>query len=136
MIFYADQITNSIRRTQEAVSYRRQKQLAYNLEHGITPRSVKRGVQASLQVYDGSGERAEEVVVEENADDVAAVIAELEEEMQDAAGRLEFERAAVLRDQIDALKSGDFRKAARPAAKDYPRARSTAAAVKGNPRRR
>jgi excinuclease ABC subunit B len=41
---------------------------------------------------------------------VAAVIAELEDEMQEAAGRLEFERAAGLRDQINALKSGDFRK--------------------------
>jgi excinuclease ABC subunit B len=43
------------------------------------------------------------------------VIAELEEEMQEAAGRLEFERAAVLRDQIDALKSGEFKRLARPA---------------------
>ena len=45
-------------------------------------------------------------------DDVAAVIAELEDEMQEAAGRLEFERAALLRDQINALKSGDYKRAA------------------------
>ena len=93
MIFYADQITESIKRTQDAVNYRREKQLAYNQEHGITPRSVKRAAQASLHVYDGSGERGEEAVVAENADDVATVIAELEVEMADAAGRLEFERA-------------------------------------------
>jgi excinuclease ABC subunit B len=43
---------------------------------------------------------------------VAAVIAELEQDMADASARLEFERAAVLRDQIQALRSGDFRKAA------------------------
>ncbi|MBI5692719.1 MAG: excinuclease ABC subunit UvrB [Verrucomicrobia bacterium] len=114
VIFYADQITESIRRTQEAVNYRRQRQLAYNAAHGITPRSVKRAAQASLHVYDGTGEKEETAVVAEGSDDVAAVIAELEEEMQDAAGRLEFERAAVLRDQIQALKSGDFRKAVAP----------------------
>ena len=134
VIFYADQITDSIKRTQEAVNYRRQKQLAYNQEHGITPRSVQRAAQASLHVYDGSGER-EEAAVGENGDDVAAVIEELEQEMADAAGRLEFERAAILRDQINALKSGDYRKAA-TAPKDYPRARRTAAAVRGKSRRR
>jgi excinuclease ABC subunit B len=97
---------------------------------------VKRAAQASLHVYDGSGERGEEVAVAENADDVAAVIAELEEEMQDAAGRLEFERAAILRDQINALKTGDYRKPSRTAVKEYPRARKTAAAVRGRSRRR
>ncbi|MEI6467511.1 MAG: excinuclease ABC subunit UvrB [Verrucomicrobiota bacterium] len=134
VIFYADKITDSIRRTQEAVAYRREKQLAYNLEHGITPRSVKRSAQSSLRVYDGSGEQPEEAVVEESADDVAAVIAELEEEMQTAAGRLEFERAAVLRDQIDALKSGDFRKPSRTPAKPYPAAKRAAEAVRGKRR--
>jgi excinuclease ABC subunit B len=118
VIFYADNLTESIRRTVEIVKYRREKQLAYNAEHGITPRSVKRAAQASLHVYDGSGEH-DEASVAETIDDVAAVIAELEDEMQEAAGRLEFERAAVLRDQINALKSGEYRKpAARPAA--YP----------------
>jgi excinuclease ABC subunit B len=135
VIFYADQITDSIKRTQEAVNYRRQKQLAYNQEHGITPRSVKRAAQSSLHVYDGSGERGEEAAVAENADDVATVIAELEVEMAEAAGRLEFERAAILRDQINALKSGDYRKSAAAPTKEYPRARRTAAAVRGKSRR-
>ena len=45
----------------------------------------------------------------ESADEVAAVIAELEEEMQEAANKLEFERAALLRDQVNALKSGDYK---------------------------
>jgi excinuclease ABC subunit B len=136
VIFYADQITESIRRTVEIVKYRREKQLAYNQQHGITPRSVKRAAQASLHVYDGSGEREADAVVAEAADDVARVIAELEDEMQEAAGRLEFERAAILRDQINALKSGDYKKAARTPPKEYPRARTTAAAVRGKGRRR
>jgi len=53
---------------------------------------------------------------------VAAVIAELEEEMQDAAAKLEFERAALLRDQIDALRSGKFTKIA--AKKSKPKAKA------------
>ena len=113
VIFYADQITESIKRTLAAVGHRREKQMAYNAKHGITPRGVRRGAQASLQSRDAA-DSVVEPVLEEGSDDVSAVIAELEEEMQDAAARLEFERAAVLRDQVDALRSGDFRKAARP----------------------
>ncbi len=109
VIFYADVVTESIRRTMETVNARREKQLAYNAAHGITPRSVKRGVQASLHTYDGRGKEAD-LAVAESSDDVAAVIAELEEEMQEAANKLEFERAALLRDQINSLKAGDHKR--------------------------
>ena len=115
VIFYADRETESIKRTMATVAHRREKQIAYNLEHGITPQSVKRGVQESLHSYNGTGEKAEPMVAE-SVDDVAAVIAELEEEMAEAAGRLEFERAAVMRDQINALKSGDYQRGAKSAA--------------------
>ncbi len=115
VIFYADVVTESIRRTVDEVTRRRAKQLAYNAEHGITPRSVKRGVQASLHTYDGSGNDAVAAVAE-SADDVAAVIAELEDDMQEAANKLEFERAALLRDQINSLKSGDFKGTGKKAA--------------------
>ncbi len=116
VIFYADQITNSIQRTLDITRHRREKQLAYNTAHGITPQGVKRSAQASLHVYDGSGRDpgADAAVAETGIDDVAAVIAELEDEMTAAAAKLEFERAALLRDQINALKSGDYKKAARP----------------------
>ncbi len=122
VIFYADVVTESIRRTMEAVTHRREKQLAYNQAHGITPRSVKRGVQASLHVYDGTERDENAAVAEAGTEDVAAVIAELEDEMQEAANKLEFERAALLRDQINSLKSGDYKKTSRtPAA--YPSGR-------------
>ena len=111
VIFYADVRTNSITRTLEVTARRRERQIAYNLEHGITPRSVSRSVQASLHSYDGSGKAAVPAVAEA-MDDVAAVIAELEDDMQEAANRLEFERAALLRDQIKTLKSGDYKSSA------------------------
>ncbi len=114
VILYADTITGSIARTLEVTRSRRAKQIAYNEANGIIPRSVKRGAQASLQTYDGTGNR-DEPEAEESAEDVAAVIAELEDEMQEAAGRLEFEKAAVLRDQVDSLKSGKFKKLGKPA---------------------
>jgi excinuclease ABC subunit B len=121
VIFYADKLTDSIKRTIEITNYRRAKQIAHNEAHGITPRSTKRSAQASLHTYDGSGER-DEPAVAENINDVAAVIAELEDEMAEAAGKLEFERAALLRDQINTLKSGHFTKAAKlPASKKYPK---------------
>ena len=110
VIFYADRLTESIKRTMATTTHRRTTQMAYNEAHGITPRSVRRGTLASLHVYDGTGERGEEGTVAEDPNDVAAVIAELEDDMQEAAGRLEFERAAVLRDQVNALKSGKFHK--------------------------
>ncbi len=116
VIFYADKVTDSIKATIEVTNYRREKQIAYNLEHGITPRSVKRAAQGSLRVYDGTGRDEDadlSAVAEGGAEDVAAVIAELEEEMTAASARLEFERAALLRDQILALKSGDFKKPTR-----------------------
>ncbi|MSU24075.1 MAG: excinuclease ABC subunit UvrB [Opitutus sp.] len=132
VIFYADNLTQSIKRTMATVAHRREKQLAYNAAHGITPRSVIRSAQASLHTYDGSGERDTESIVAENADDVAAVIAELEEEMQEAAGKLEFERAALLRDQINSLKSGDYRKAAKARVpKEYPERKSGRGRVAG-----
>ncbi len=109
VIFYADRETDSIKRTMEVTARRRETQIAYNQAHGITPRSTTRSDQASLR---GAGDTDDETpgMVSEDPNDVAAVLAELEEEMQAAAGRLEFERAAVLRDQVNALKTGDFRK--------------------------
>jgi len=120
VIFYADKITDSIRATLDVTNQRREKQIAYNQLHGITPRSVKRSAQSSLHVYTGRDEEPASVA-ETSADEVATVIAELQDEMAEAATRLEFERAALLRDQIAALKSGDFRKVSKNAQPAYPK---------------
>ena len=106
VLLYADQVTESLRRTLEVTQERRRVQMEHNAAHGITPRSVRRGVQQSL-VYAQKTEDPVSVAEAGGDADVAAVIAELEEEMLDAAGKLQFERAAMLRDQIDALKGGD-----------------------------
>ena len=104
VLLYADVLTDSLKKAVEVTSQRRERQEEYNAEHGITPRSVQRAIQASLHY--GRRETADPVSVHEAGgdEDVATIIAELEEEMLAAASELQFERAAVLRDQIDALR--------------------------------
>ena len=127
VILYADTITGSIARTVEITNARRKKQIAYNLEHGIVPRSTTRGAQASLQNYDG-GAGEEAAAVAESTDDVAAVIAQLEGEMQEAASKLEFEKAALIRDQIDSLRSGSYKRLAGAASRKFRTTRAGSAA--------
>jgi excinuclease ABC subunit B len=105
VILYADVMTQSIQKFLAVSEYRRKKQLAYNQEHNITPRSVTRAVEESLATYESKRERATSVLQEAGVDlDISATIRELEEEMVTAANNLEFEKAALLRDQIRELK--------------------------------
>lgn len=117
VILYADKMTDSLKKTLEVTNGRREKQEAYNSEHGITPKSVRRAVQASLHVYGQKESDAVNVAEAGGDEDVAAVLAELESEMLEASENLEFERAAVLRDQIDSLKKGETSGIKRGAAK-------------------
>ena len=109
VILYADTRTDSIKRTLEITQERREKQLAYNIAFGITPRGVERGIDDSLQSpgQKDSEEESKESLASENRD-VADVIAELEEEMLEAARQLAFEKAAMIRDQIDCLEGGNI----------------------------
>jgi excinuclease ABC subunit B len=106
VVLFADTITGSMRALIDVSIHRRAIQEAYNTEHGITPRSVVRAVQESLHVIvKGSGETS--MLQEGGANfDVGELIRELESDMAEAAGRLEYERAALLRDQINELKTG------------------------------
>jgi excinuclease ABC subunit B len=105
VILYADIMTQSIQRFLAVSEYRRQKQLDYNREHNITPRSVSRAVEESLASYESKRERAHSVLRDAGMDvDLTTTIQELEEEMLGAANNLEFEKAALLRDQIKELK--------------------------------
>lgn len=106
VILYAEKLTDSLRATLEITRMRREKQMAFNELHGITPTGVRRGDQTSLQRPSDEDEVGLVVAELGGSDDVAKVIAELENEMVEASRALEFERAAILRDQILALKSG------------------------------
>ena len=107
VVLFADTITESIQRLVAITDFRRTKQSEYNEQHGITPKSVRRAVQESLHTM-LRGRQLEESVVREAGGDfnLTEVLRELEEEMQLAAANLEYERAALLRDQILELKNG------------------------------
>ena len=105
VILYADVMTKSIQMFLATSEYRRKKQVAYNQEHGITPRSVTRAVEESLSLHRQTSENAHSFLNETGVDiDISETIRELEEEMLGAANNLEFEKAALLRDQIRELK--------------------------------
>lgn len=104
-VLFADTVTDSIQSLINITEYRRRVQQEHNEKNGITPQSVKRGAQETLKLYSG-GKAVEDSLVADSGEDIdtLAVISELEEEMQEAASKLEFERAALIRDQINKLK--------------------------------
>jgi excinuclease ABC subunit B len=117
VILYADVMTNSIKKFIETTDYRRTKQLAYNKDHKITPKTVKRELQLSLAELTQAREVEASVVRESRGGyRTAEVLRELEAEMIEAAENLQFEKAAILRDQIAELKKdgGSDRVAAEP----------------------
>jgi excinuclease ABC subunit B len=105
VIMYADSITGSMRKAIEESNRRRKIQLEFNKAHNIKPRSIEKAVKEGIESY----KKAREVmagVVEETDDeyDITSLIGELQHDMELAARNLQFERAAVLRDQIKELK--------------------------------
>ena len=135
VILYADVMTQSIQKFLAVSDYRRQRQLAYNQEHHITPRSVSRAVEESLSAHYSTNQKAYEVLRESGVDlDVNQTIKELEEEMLAAANNLEFEKAALLRDQIRELKRGT--EAGAPAGNEKPVSYRSSRSGGGSNRRR
>jgi excinuclease ABC subunit B len=107
VVLFADTMTESIQRLMAITEYRRGKQMEYNEANGITPTSVRRAVQESLHTILRGRDLEQSIVRETGADlDLTEVLRELEAEMQMAAANLEYERAALLRDQINELKDG------------------------------
>tara|TARA_B100002019_G_scaffold291182_1_gene310644 strand:+ start:9049 stop:11064 length:2016 start_codon:yes stop_codon:yes gene_type:complete len=116
VIFYADVMTKSLQAAWDVCQYRREKQLAYNQKHSITPQSVSRPVQESLRTSPENNDD-ELLVSEKNSpQEVKKLVKQLEKEMFDAVKKLEFEKAALLRDQISFLKEGTL-PSKQPAAK-------------------
>ena len=120
VILYADRYTDSMNRAIEETNRRREVQMRYNLEHGITPKTVEKRVAELIKIgaTDGGAKKrgrgkapvptsadAVGAVVRDHAyDDVEAEIERLTAEMKQAAAELRFEEAAYLRDKIKTLK--------------------------------
>ncbi|PLU36803.1 excinuclease ABC subunit B [Sinorhizobium medicae] len=138
VILYADTITGSMKRAMEETGRRREKQMAYNAEHGITPESVKAKISDILDsVYERDHVRADisGVAGKGFADgghlvgnNLQAHLNALEKQMRDAAADLDFEKAARLRDEIKRLKAAEL------AVLDDPMAREEARSQEGGKR--
>src|SRR5262245_15619726 len=111
VVLYADQVTDSTRRAIEETNRRREKQLAYNQAHGITPRTIEKSVDEIMRAT-AVADAIQAAATDDLASLMAAVdqegpealIARLEGEMLEAAKALQFERAASLRDRIDEIR--------------------------------
>ncbi|MBY5810509.1 excinuclease ABC subunit UvrB [Rhizobium leguminosarum] len=138
VILYADQVTGSMKRAMEETGRRREKQMAYNAEHGITPESVKARISDILDsVYERDHVRADISGVSGKGfadggnlvgNNLQTHLNALEKSMRDAAADLDFEKAARLRDEIKRLKAVEL------AAMDDPMAREEAKAMEGGKR--
>lgn len=119
-ILYADRITGSMQRAMDETDRRRDKQIAHNKEHNITPIGIRKSVTDIMegsQVPGAGGRAARKAAVAEkrakyeveiSGGDIFKTIARLEQAMQQAAKDLEFEEAGRLRDQIGKLKHQSF----------------------------
>ena len=115
VIMYADNMTGSMRRAIEKTNRRRLIQLAYNRKHGIVPETVRKEVR-TIVAATPMGQARHEISTQavkslghryRSRDELEAIIAGLEEEMLECARKLEFERAAAIRDQIRILRRGE-----------------------------
>ena len=117
VILYADTVTDSMKKAMDETNRRRAKQIAYNEEHHITPRSTKKSMDSPLDaIYEeskasaqkqGRGRGRKRGKAEEapaTAEEAAELVAKLEKEMRRKARDLEFEEAAQLRDRIRSLR--------------------------------
>ncbi len=121
VIFYADVMTKSLQAAWDVCQYRREKQIEYNEKHGITPKSVSRPIQKSLRTEKEEDKEVLMVSESNSPKEIKKLIKQLEKEMFDSVKKLEFEKAALLRDQINFLKDGTIPSKNKNAPKKYGR---------------
>ncbi len=113
VILYADRVTPSMERAISETNRRRELQTAYNLEHGIEPETIRKAIRNSLEQEMSARRVAREAVrASETEFDRGEAVATLEKEMLEAAEKLDFERAAMLRDRIRELQDAPVLKKA------------------------
>ena len=114
VLMYADQMSDAMKEAIEETEHRRAVQMAYNKEHDITPRTIRKAVEDILerQMKDAEEIQQEELKIQRSSynllveKDRKKYIRALEKEMRECAERLEFEKAATIRDEIEAVKKG------------------------------
>ncbi|MCW5933370.1 MAG: excinuclease ABC subunit UvrB [Fimbriimonadia bacterium] len=107
VILYADRMTGSMERAIEETNRRRAIQLAYNEEHGIEPETIKKEVRETVRAYKVAEERETYEIVDTDRiafEDLPVLIGRMEREMKESAKNLEFEKAALMRDEIKRLR--------------------------------
>ena len=104
VVMYADTVTKSMKRAIDETERRRKKQMAYNSEHGIVPKTIIKSVRELMEISAPSARLKNKSGVKMTDSERRAEIAKLEGQMREAAKMLEFEIAAQLRDQIIRLR--------------------------------
>jgi excinuclease ABC subunit B len=109
-LLYADEVTVEMQKAIDEVERRRRKQLAYNAEHGIVPQTIQKAIRRGIELELAAHRTAKRAAgMQDDGDDEEfdreELIGQMQAEMLEAAERLEFEKAARLRDEIGKLKS-------------------------------
>ncbi len=106
VILYGDRMTDSMQQAIDETQRRREMQIEYNAEHGITPTTIRKEIRSGIEAESQARAKAHAAVgnTEESAQKQAELLAQLETDMLNAAAELDFERAAKMRDQIADLR--------------------------------
>jgi excinuclease ABC subunit B len=115
VVLYADTVTPAMQKAIDETSRRRERQLEYNREHGITPQTIVKSIRTTIESEVKARRTVQEAIrVDDSSFDQAEIVRLLEEEMIEAAKNLEFERAAQLRDKINEMKGAPTIKSGTP----------------------
>ncbi len=119
VILYADTVTPAMQKSMDETKRRREIQVRYNAEHGITPQTIQKAIRNSLESEVKARRAAQEAIhANEQEMDQTELILLLEQEMLEAARNLEFERAAQLRDKVNEIKGAPTIRSGNPGALD------------------